>query len=72
LRLAFPAELVEIDGLRAARRLAGEGEALAAEKRVDRARLADVRAPGEGQLRRPRSRDIGRPAGRGEKLCLRE
>jgi len=66
------AKLVEVDGLRAAGRLAREGEALAPEQGVDRARFADVRAPGEGELGRARRRDIARPAGRGEKLCLRE
>jgi len=66
------AELVKVDRLGAAGRLAREGEALAPEQGVDRARFADVRAPGEGELGRARRRDIARPAGRGEKLCLRE
>jgi hypothetical protein len=46
------AERIEIDRLRAAGRLAGEGQTLAAEECVDRARLADVRAPREGDLGR--------------------
>jgi hypothetical protein len=70
--LVFLPERVEIDGLRAAGRLAGKRKALAAEQRVDRARLADVRAAGEGELGRAGRRDIAGPAGRGEKLCLRE
>src|SRR5688572_27506268 len=66
------AEPVEVDGLRAAWSFAREGEALAAEERVDRARLADVRAPGEGDLWWPGGRQIAGPADRGDKLCLRE
>jgi hypothetical protein len=65
-------QLVEVDGLRTPGRLAGEGEALALEQRIDRARLADVRAAGERQLRRPGRRQIARAASRREKLCLRE
>jgi hypothetical protein len=72
LRLVFLAQRVKIDGLRAAGRLAGKRKALAAEERVDCARLADVRAAGEGELRRAGRRDVAGPAGRGEKLCLRE
>jgi hypothetical protein len=66
------AEIVEVDGLRPAGRLAREGEAPAPEERIDRARLADVGAPREGDLGRSRRRQIGRPAGRREELCLRE
>jgi hypothetical protein len=46
------AERIEIDRLRAPGGLADEGEALAAEERIDCARLADVGAPGEGDLGR--------------------
>jgi hypothetical protein len=72
LRPAFLSKRIEVDGLRAARGLAGERQTLALDQRVDRARLADVRAPGEGQLGRPRGRNIAWAAGRREKLCLRE
>jgi hypothetical protein len=48
-----PTEIIEIDGLGAARGLAGAGKPLAPQQRVDRARLANVRAPGEGDLRGP-------------------
>jgi hypothetical protein len=65
-------QLIEVDGLRTPGRLAGEGEALALEQRIDRARLADVRAAGERQFRRPGRRQIARASGRREKLCLRE
>src|SRR5688572_18524974 len=66
------AEIVEVDRLRATRRLARECEAFAAEEGVDRARLAYVRAPGECDFGRARRRQFrGVPHG-GKELCLRE
>jgi hypothetical protein len=69
---ASRANVVEVDRLRATRSLAGEREALAADNRVDRAGLADVRAAGEGDFRRPGRRQLGGFADGGEELCLRE
>src|SRR3954468_2511054 len=55
------AEGVEVDGLRAARRLARAGERLATGQGVERARFADVRAPGQRDFRRARGRQVARP-----------
>src|SRR5438445_273226 len=60
------AELVEVDGLGATRPLAGVGEALPVEQRVDRARLADIRAAGKRHFRRSLRRQV-RGAARGRK-----
>ena len=61
------ARLVDLPGS-----LAGAGKRFATEERIDRARLADVRAPGEGDFGRPGGRQIRGPACRSEELCVRE
>ena len=44
------AEIEEINLLGPARRMAGAGQRLAAGQRIDEARLADIRAAGEGDF----------------------
>ncbi len=72
LRLAVAPYLEEVDGLGAAGSVAGLGD-LAAHKRVDQARLADIRAANEGDLgrarlaetaagRQPKSRSASEPS----------
>jgi len=66
------AQRIEIDGLRAPGGFAGEGEALAPGKGIDRARLADVGTPDESQLGRAGRRQVTRARGGREEPCLRE
>src|SRR5258708_58490 len=68
----FVAELVEIDGLRAPWGLAGPRQAATPGERVNGARLADVRAPGERDFGRTRRRQVGRPADGAQELGLGE
>src|SRR5208283_4115363 len=59
MRLAGAAHLEEVDGSRTSGRVARLRD-LAVHQRVDQARLADVRTPEEGDLRRARSRELVR------------
>ena len=55
------AEIEEIDLLRASWRMGDAGQSVMAGERVDQARLADIGAPGEGDLRQARRRQgLGR------------
>ena len=58
------AELEQVDVLRAARRLRGEGEALLLRQRIDRGRLAGIGAADEGDLGQLGRRAAGRAGSR--------
>lgn len=66
------AQVEEIDHLRAPRRLADERQAPAPSERIDRARLADVRAASERNLRPALGRQVGGFRGGGEETRLLE
>ena len=67
------AQIVEVDLLGAARRVRDAGEVGVPGQRVEQARLADVRASGEGDLRQRRRRQPGEIARAGdERASLRE
>src|SRR5439155_16355003 len=55
---------------RASRRVRGAGQRLAAGERVDEARLADVGAPGEGDLQAVHARQRFDRGGGGEKIPI--